>query len=87
MKKLFIVCTILCGTQLLSAQKSIVGFKNSLKTSSSSIKGVIPIINENNNDVALFFADAKTFTVIYSTINLNFKTNYYLLKKVENIKF
>ncbi len=59
MKKLIIVFTIFCGVQLISAQKSIVGFKNSQKSSSSGIKDVIPIINENTNDLAIFFADAK----------------------------
>ncbi len=59
MKKLFFLFTFLGISQLLCAQKSIVGFENSLKTSTSKIKDVIPIINENTDDVALFFADAK----------------------------
>jgi len=59
MKRLLFLLTFLCFAQMLFSQKSITGFKNSLKTSSSSIKDVIPIVNDSNNDIAIFFADAK----------------------------
>ena len=59
MKKIALTIVVLLSIQLLSAQKSLSGFKNSLKISSSSIKDVIPIINENNDDIVLFFADTK----------------------------
>lgn len=59
MKKLLLLGVYLCFLYTLSAQKSLAEFKNSLKTSGSAIKDVIPIINETTDDIAIFFADAK----------------------------
>jgi len=41
------------------AQEEIITFKNDLKTSSSDIKEVIPIVNKKNNDLSIFFLDSK----------------------------
>jgi len=41
------------------SQEEIVTFKNTLKTSSSSVKSIIPIVNQENGGLALFIADAK----------------------------
>ena len=41
------------------AQEKIATFKNSLKTSSSNIKDVIPIVNSKNDGLSIFIADAK----------------------------
>ena len=59
MKKLLLLGVCVCCIQLLTAQESLVEFENSLKNSNSSIKDVIPIINDDTNDIAVFFADAK----------------------------
>ncbi len=85
MKKLLVVFIVLCVSQFTSAQESLVAFKNSLKTSSSAIKDVIPIINENNNDLALFFADAKN--VYGYLLNDKFELQDKLLSPEKRRKF
>ena len=41
------------------SQEELITFKNTLKTSSSFLKDVLPIVNEKNDDVSLFLIDAK----------------------------
>lgn len=43
----------------LCAQVKIASFKNHLKQNSTNIKDVIPIINSENDELAIFIADAK----------------------------
>jgi hypothetical protein len=57
LRKLFILFFFF--TTLGFGQKKIGQFINSLKTSSSNIKDVIPIVNTKNGDFAIFIADAK----------------------------
>jgi hypothetical protein len=57
LRKLFILFFFF--TTLGFGQKKIGQFVNSLKTSSSNIKDVIPIVNTKNGDFAIFIADAK----------------------------
>ena len=41
------------------AQENLITFNNDLKTSSSDIKDVIPIVDEKTGSIAFFVADAK----------------------------
>lgn len=55
----------------LHSQEKIITFKNDLKTSSSFIKDVIPVVNKETGEIAFFVADAKN---IYGyKINADFK--------------
>jgi hypothetical protein len=58
MRTLFILVVLFCTT-FVSAQEIIGQFENSLKTSSSNVKDVFPIVNQETGDVAMFIADAK----------------------------
>jgi len=57
----------------LSAQNEIANFKNHLKTNSTDIKDVIPIINSKNDEITIFIADAKN--VYGYKLNNKFKVN------------
>ena len=46
-------------TTTLTSQEKVAQFVNSLKTTGSNIKDVIPIVNTKNGDFAIFIADAK----------------------------
>ena len=69
-KKLFSIVALSFSIVTFS-QEEIVAFKNYLKTSSTGIKQVIPIVNKKNDDISLFIVDA---TKVYGYIlNSNFK--------------
>ena len=51
---LFILFTV-----VVFSQKKILEFEIDLKTTSSDIKDVIPIVNSKNNDLIFFITDAK----------------------------
>ena len=57
-KKIFTLLFI-CLMQTVSSQETVLHFKNDLKTSSSFIKDVIPIVNKQTGEIAFFVADAK----------------------------
>ena len=57
-KNLFTILVLFTSFSLLS-QEELVMFKNDLKTSSSAIKDVIPVVNTKTNEIAFFIADAK----------------------------
>ncbi len=59
MKVNLFLISLFITNQFLIAQERLGSFTNDLKTSSSTIKDVIPIVNDENNDVAVFVADAK----------------------------
>ena len=55
-----IVCLLtFCIAITAYSQDEIGSFQNSLKTSSSNIKDVIPIVNQETGELAVFIADAK----------------------------
>ena len=58
LRKIFLLL-IICSSTVVFSQKKVAQFINSLKTSSSNIKDVIPIVNAENGDFAIFIADAK----------------------------
>jgi hypothetical protein len=67
-----ILTLILIGASFsINAQKGIVSFKNNLKTSSSYLKDVIPVVNKETGEIAFFIADAKN--VYGYKIDTNFK--------------
>lgn len=41
------------------SQEELITFKNTLKTSTSFLKDVLPIVNQKNDDISLFLVDAK----------------------------
>ena len=43
----------------INAQEELVTIKNSSKTSSSTVKDVVPMVNELNQELSLFFMDSK----------------------------
>lgn len=54
-----IIFLLVCLLQTVSAQETLFTFQNDLKTSSSFIKDVIPIVNKETGEIAFFVADAK----------------------------
>jgi len=56
-KKTLICLGLLCVITAHS-QHELISFENSLKTSESSLKDVIPIVNEKTGDISLFLMDA-----------------------------
>lgn len=60
MKKKFFTLYLGLSSVLFSfSQEKILEFSNSLKTSFSDVKDVVPIVNKKNGDVSIFIADAK----------------------------
>ena len=57
-KKIFTILLITL-VQTISSQETILTFNNVLKKSSSDIKDVIPIVNNDTGEIAFFVADAK----------------------------
>jgi hypothetical protein len=53
------------------SQETVLTFNNDLKTSSSDIKDVIPVVNTETNEIAFFVADAKN--VYGYRVDANFK--------------
>ena len=51
LRKIFLLL-IICSSTVVFSQKKVAQFINSLKTSSSNIKDVIPIVNAENGDFA-----------------------------------
>lgn len=81
MKNIFLnFLFIICG--LSFSQTKITSFKNSLKTSESQFKDVIPVVNKGNDELAMFFADAKH--VYGYTFDKNFIVNDSLSSEVKN---
>jgi len=67
------------------SQKGITSFKNNLKTSSSYLKDVIPVVNKETGDIAFFVADAKN---IYGyKIDTNFKVIDSIISEEKSRKY
>ncbi len=84
-KSCLIVLTIVLISSSLFSQNKITEFKNSLKTSTSEIKDVIPIVNNNNGDIAYFIADAKN--VYAYKLNNQFTLQHKLSSEKKRRKF
>lgn len=69
--KYFLKVIILCISITTFSQETVLSFKNDLKTSSSDIKDVIPVVNSETDEIAFFVADAKN--VYGYKIDANFK--------------
>lgn len=55
-----IVCVLFLGiVSLTFAQEKIAEFKNTLKTSTSNVKTVFPIVDQETGETAIFLSDAK----------------------------
>ena len=68
-----------------NAQEEIITFKNDLKTSSSDIKEVIPIVNKKNDALSIFFIDSKK---IYGYLfDSNFKNSQQLSQDFKGKQF
>ena len=67
-----IILVFLIGVSInTSSQETLIVLKNSLKTSATFIKDVIPIVNKVNDEIAFFVVDAKN--VYGYRIDSNFK--------------
>ena len=71
MIKNFLSLLILSYSLATFSQERILSFKNDLKTSSSDIKDVIPVVNTETDEIAFFVADAKN--VYGYKVDANFK--------------
>lgn len=72
-------------TIISNAQQTLLSFKNDLKTSSSFIKDVIPVVNTENDEIAFFVADAKN--VYGYKIDANFKIVSKIISEEKRRKF
>jgi hypothetical protein len=57
--KKIILLFLLLSSIFAFSQEEIITFKNDLKTSYSYLKGVVPIVNNKNDDISLFLVDSK----------------------------
>jgi hypothetical protein len=83
-KKIFTIIFV-CFIQTISSQETIFEFENDLKTSSSDIKDVIPIVNEETGEIVFFIADAKN--VYAYKLNKNFEVIDKLISEKKERKF
>ena len=83
-KKIFTILFI-CFLQNTSSQETLLTFNNHLKTSSSYIKDVIPIVNEETGEMAFFVADAKN--VYGYKIDADFKIKEKITSKEKSRKY
>ena len=84
MKNIFALILITTSFNFYSQEKIVI-FKNDLKTSSSSIKDVIPVVNKETGEIAFFVADAKN---IYGyKINANFKVTEKISSQTKSRKY
>jgi len=84
--KTTLILILLCLSLEAPGQEKLMNFRNYLKTSSSDIKDVIPVVNETTGEIGFFVADAKN---IYGyKIDGNFKITKKLTseEKAENTK-
>jgi hypothetical protein len=58
-KKITLILLFIGMSFCVNSQEKIATFNNTLKTSNSNIKDVIPIVNSKNDDLSIFIADAK----------------------------
>ena len=59
MMKLFYFSFLILISIVVHGQERLLRFENTLKTSTSNITGVVPIVNEKNNDIGFFVLDTK----------------------------
>jgi len=67
------------------SQETLINFQNDLKTSSSDIKDVIPVVNTETDEIAFFVVDAKN--VYGYKIDANFKVSEKLTSEEKRRKF
>lgn len=67
------------------AQEQVGAFQNTLKTSYSSVKDVVPIVNEKTGSISLFILDAKN--VYLYELNKDFKVEKELLSEAKRRKY
>ncbi|PQJ79904.1 hypothetical protein [Polaribacter porphyrae] len=85
MKKIFGTLIILFFSIQVFSQQTLLSFKNDLKTTSSNIKDVIPIVNEKNGEIVYILADAKN--VYAYKINSKFEVVDRLTSEEKSRKF
>ena len=84
MIKTFLILIILNYSLATFLQETVLSFKNDLKTSSSDIKNVIPVVNTETNEIAFFEADAKN--VYGYKVDTNFKVIAKITSEEKNRK-
>lgn len=67
------------------SQERVLSFKNDLKTSSSNIKDVIPVVNSETDEIAFFVADAKN--VYGYKVDANFKVTEKITSEEKSRKY
>ena len=85
MLKRNLLLILLLFTTLINSQSRVIEFENSLKNSNSNIKDVIPIVNQENNNVSLIIADAKN--VYAYKFDKDFKLNNKLASEEKKRKY
>ena len=81
MKKKIVLLFLFIGMSFcVQSQEEIATFHNVLKTSSSNIKDVIPIVNSKNDDLSIFIADAKN---VYGYL---FDSSFSLKNKLSSVE-
>lgn len=83
-KKIFTILFV-CLIQTVSSQETVLTFNNSLKTSSSDVKDVIPIVNKETGEIAFFVADAKN--VYGYKIDASFKVKERITSEEKSRKY
>jgi hypothetical protein len=83
--KTTLILILLCLSLEAPGQEKLMNFRNYLKTSSSDIKDVIPVVNETTGEIGFFVADAKN---IYGyKIDGNFKITKKLTSEEKSRKY
>lgn len=59
MRKIFFNCFLFIISSTAFSQENLLSFQNDLKTSTSNIKDVIPVVNTDTDEIAFFVVDAK----------------------------
>ena len=83
-KKIFTLLLLSFSLHVFS-QETLITLNNSLKTSSSDIKDIIPIVNEKTGEIGFFVADAKN--VYGYKINANFEVTKKITSEEKSRKY
>ncbi|MEX6626939.1 hypothetical protein [Tenacibaculum salmonis] len=85
MKKIYLSLVICLIFSAVFSQEKIASFENHLKTNGTNIKDVIPIVNKENDEIAMFIVDAKK---IYAyKLNNKFKVTDELSSETKKRKY
>lgn len=85
MKKIYLSIIIYLIFSSVFSQEKIATFKNHLKTNGTNIKDVIPIVNNENDELAMFIVDAKK--VYAYKLNNKFKVTDQLSSETKKRKY